>query len=80
LCLENDIYELRKNPKRALPWTPSQYQEAILSVDRSIEDDKQKILQFVEKICTENSQEVLMPLFEMMINKIQSNYSQVLRG
>ncbi|HXH76583.1 MAG TPA: polyprenyl synthetase family protein [Bacteriovoracaceae bacterium] len=76
--LYSAVYALKSNPKNPVPWTYEQYHKAILEVDKVINFEKDKVLSIFSKLCKENKQPDLMPIFEMMINKIQSNYSAAL--
>jgi len=76
--LKDGVYSLRHNPNAPIPWTEEQYFEAIKKVDEDINIEKKLILNHLEKVCQENQKTDLLPLFELMIYKIQSNYESVL--
>jgi geranylgeranyl pyrophosphate synthase len=77
--LKNALYELKSNPSLNVPWSQDQYHQAILEVDHDINLQKEKVLAVFTKLCVEMDQSELLPIFEIMINKIQSNYSSVLQ-
>jgi geranylgeranyl pyrophosphate synthase len=73
--ITQDLYAFKKSPKDILPWTTTQYNEAIRAVDSVINFERDRVLSIFEALCTEKNKKDLIPLFEMMIRKIQSNYS-----
>lgn len=73
--LYSSVYALKGNPSPTVPWTESQYKKAILAVDEVINFEKDKILSIIGALCKEKDQMDVLPVFEMMINKIQSNYA-----
>ncbi|MGE3610007.1 MAG: polyprenyl synthetase family protein [Bacteriovoracaceae bacterium] len=68
------VYEFRKNPKTHFPWTDEQYMKAIMAVHEEINFEKDKVLSIFNSLCVEHKQMDLFPIFEITINKIQSNY------
>lgn len=78
--LKAGVYELRENPKAALPWSKEQYFNAIKHVDQDINKEREVIMGHLKRICQEKQEDDLLPIFEMMIYKIQSNYSSMLHG
>lgn len=73
--LYSAVYALKANPDLSIPWTNEQYQRAIHAVDEVINFEKDKILSIMTNLCKEKNQMDVFPVFEMMINKIQSNYA-----
>ena len=73
--LKAPLYAFKKNATGELPWTETQYNQAILGVHEMINAEKDKLFSIFTKLATDNKQEDFIPVFEMMINKIQSNYS-----
>ncbi|WP_408096957.1 polyprenyl synthetase family protein [Peredibacter sp. HCB2-198] len=73
--LSDALYAFKKNPTGNLPWTDAQYQAAIHGVHNAINAEKDKIFTIFSKLCQDKNQEDFIPVFEMMINKIQSNYA-----
>lgn len=76
--LATEVLAFKKNPSENFPWTQYQYQDAILAVHEMINAEKDKVLSVFLKISQDNRKDELFPLFEMMINKIQSNYAEAL--
>jgi geranylgeranyl pyrophosphate synthase len=72
--LSNGIYAIKGNSGMSVPWTNTQYQKAIEAVHDDINDERDKVLSTFASLCRMNNKEELMPLFGMMIHKIQSNY------
>jgi geranylgeranyl pyrophosphate synthase len=78
--LKDGVYQLRKDPTASLPWSKEQYFEAIKKVDEDINYEREVIMSHLTKICQEKQQNDLLPFFEMMIYKIQSNYHGMIHG
>lgn len=78
--LKTGIYTLRRDHTAAIPWSSQQYFNAIKKVDEDINAEKEVILSNLTRICELNNKTDLLPLFELMIYKIQSNYESVLSG
>lgn len=78
--LQEGIYHLRRNPEAPLPWSQDQYFKAIQEVHEDINAEKTVIMNNLTAICEERKMTELLPLFELMIYKIQSNYESVLHG
>lgn len=76
--LYGPIYDVKNGASKTIPWTDSQYQKAILGVHEAINFEKDKLFSIFGDLCREKKQEDLIPVFEMMINKIQSNYAPTL--
>lgn len=72
--LTASVYSMKGNSTMTVPWTPEQYERAIVEVDKDINREKEKVLSAFSAICKLNGKDDLMSLFEAMINKIQSNY------
>lgn len=78
-ALSDSLYAFKKNPVgKDLPWSEEQYHKALLGVHEGINQEKDKILSTFSALCKEKNQEELYPVFEMMINKIQTNYTSTL--
>ncbi|MFA7612890.1 MAG: polyprenyl synthetase family protein [Candidatus Caldatribacteriota bacterium] len=78
--LKERVYQLRRDPQAPIPWTAEQYFHAIQKVDEDINAEKEIILNNLKQICEQKDKVELMPLFELMVYKIQSNYESVLNG
>ena len=78
--LKDGVYKLRRDSNAELPWTKEQYFNAIKKVDEDINKEREVILGHLSRICEEKNQNELLPFFEMMIHKIQSNYHGMLNG
>lgn len=78
--LTEGVYHLRRHPEAPIPWSSEQYFAAIKKVDQDINTEKELILSNLQKICAANDKLDLLPMFELMIYKIQSNYEDVLNG
>ncbi len=72
--LTNAVYAIKGNAGATIPWTTTQYEAAITAVHEAINVECEKVLSTFSSLCRMNKKEELMPLFEIMINKIQSNY------
>jgi len=72
------IYALKKGERNDLPWTEAQYSNAIQSVHESINVEKNDLFNIFGDLCREKKQEDLEPLFQLALNKIQSNYADLL--
>ena len=73
--LYTSVYKFKENPMVGIPWTMDQYHAAIKAVDADIEKEKERIVSVFSKLCQHKGKSELTPIFELMINKIQSNYS-----
>ena len=73
--LYRSIYAVKNGESKVFPWTQEQYNHAIRSVHESINFEKDKLISIFYNLCKENEQEDLVPLFEVSLNKIQSNYA-----
>lgn len=73
--LSDALYAFKKAPTATLPWTEAQYGAAIRGVHEAINAEKDKLFTIFSKLCIDKKQEDFIPVFEMMINKIQSNYA-----
>ncbi|HXH30730.1 MAG TPA: polyprenyl synthetase family protein [Bacteriovoracaceae bacterium] len=76
--LYRPLYELKEGRSKLLPWNDEQYKEAILAVHEVINFERDKIVSVFSQICRQRKQEELTPVFELMIAKIQANYSSLL--
>lgn len=76
--LYRPIYAVKNGESKNLPWTDEQYMHAIKAVHESINFEKDKLFSIFGSLCREKNQEELIPLFEMTLNKIQSNYGTLL--
>lgn len=74
------VYAIKGKPEAEIPWTVEQYDRAVAAVDEVINFEKDKILSIFNGLCQEKNQQELLPIFEMMINKIQSNYQGALKS
>ncbi len=72
------VYDLKKGQTQKVPWKDEQYQAAIRAVHEEINFQKDKILSVFSGICKAQDQEDLVPVFDLMITKIQSNYASAL--
>jgi geranylgeranyl pyrophosphate synthase len=72
------VYHLKSHPQSEIPWTEKQYHEAIVAVDAAITFEKEKVISVFKNLCEGGGQPEMVPLFEMMINRIQSNYASVI--
>jgi geranylgeranyl pyrophosphate synthase len=76
--LYRPIYELKEGKKIDFPWKEFQYAEAIKAVHEAINFEKDRLVSLFADLCREKKQEELVPVFEMTLNKIQSNYATLL--
>lgn len=74
------VYAIKGKAEAEVPWTPEQYDRAVRTVDEVINFEKDKILSIFTGLCQERNQPELMAIFEMMINRIQSNYAGAIRS
>jgi geranylgeranyl pyrophosphate synthase len=73
--LYQPIYDVKDGKTSTLPWTQEQYTQAIKGVHEAINFEKDKLVSIFTQLCHEKKHEDLIPVFEMTLNKIQSNYS-----
>jgi hypothetical protein len=73
--LESGLYNVKNGLSKSLPWTESQYNHAVNEVHLSINAEKEKLISIFTNLCKEKNQSHLVDLFEMSLNKIQSNYA-----
>jgi len=73
--LESGLYNVKNGQSKSLPWTESQYNDAVMEVHLSINSEKEKLISIFTNLCKEKNQTHLVDLFEMSLNKIQSNYA-----
>jgi geranylgeranyl pyrophosphate synthase len=78
--LKSQVYALKNKNSHHIPWTNEQYREAMNSIDQTIELEKEIILKTAHELCLERNVIELYPFFELMINKIQSNYAGQIHG
>jgi geranylgeranyl pyrophosphate synthase len=76
--LYGPIYEIKNGKKMDFPWTEAQYSNAIKAVHEAINFEKDKLISIFAGLCKERNQDELIPVFELTLNKIQSNYSNLL--
>lgn len=73
--LKSPLQKFKGNATVELPWTHDQYQKAIMAVHEMINVEKNKLFEVFTSLSQQKGQEELIPLFEVMINKIQANYA-----
>lgn len=73
--LYKSIYDVKNGLSKKLPWNDDQYKHAIHAVHESINLEKEKMISVFSKLCIEKNQNDLIPIFEMTLVKIQSNYA-----
>lgn len=76
--LTNAVYDLKNGKRKDFPWTDDQYTAAIRGVHDAITTEKNKLVSIFSSLCKEKNQEDFIPLFEMTLGKIQSNYTSQL--
>ena len=72
--LYQPVYALKNGERKDFPWTEAQYSHAIRAVHEAINFEKDKLISIFSDLCRQKKQEELVDLFEMSLNKIQSNY------
>lgn len=77
--LSQAMYDVKNGKNTTLPWTEEQYREAVLGVHEMINAEKDKLFSIFGNLCREKKQEDFIPVFEMMITKIQLNYAETLK-
>jgi geranylgeranyl pyrophosphate synthase len=77
-ALKQNIYDLKNGKRSDFPWTEAQYFEAIKGVHEAINFEKDRLISIFTKLCQDRQQDELIPIFEVTLNKIQSNYSSLL--
>lgn len=75
--LYRPIYEMKNGKEMEFPWTEAQYSHAIKAVHEAINFEKDKLFSIFAGLCIERNQDELIPIFELTLNKIQSNYSNL---
>lgn len=73
--LYKPIYAVKNGESKELPWTEAQYSHAIRAVHESINFEKDKLVSIFSDLCRERDEEDLVQIFELTLNKIQSNYA-----
>lgn len=73
--LTASMYKFKENTLLGIPWTMDQYHAAIKAVHEDINTEKEKIFGIFRRLCESKGKMNLVPIFQMMIDKIQSNYS-----
>ena len=73
--LYRSIYAVKNGETKEIPWTEEQYSHAVHAVHETINFEKDKLLSIFSELCIEKKQEDLIPIFEVTLNKIQSNYA-----
>lgn len=76
--LKASVYNLRRSPDATIPWSKDQYFKAIQEVHYDINSERAVVINNLKRICEERDENELLPLFELMIYKIQSNYESLL--
>lgn len=76
--LYRPIYAVKNRESKNLPWNEEQYLHAIRAVHEVINFEKDKLISIFSGLCREKNQEEFIPVFEMTLNKIQSNYVTLL--
>ncbi len=76
--LYRPIYALKNGETKEIPWIESQYRHAINGVHETINFEKDKLISIFSDLCRDKNQEELIPVFELTLNKIQSNYASLL--
>lgn len=72
--LQSPIYAVKNGTTAKLPWSEVQYTKAIEGVHDAINLEKNKLISIFSNLCKEKNKEDFIPVFEMTLNKIQSNY------
>lgn len=72
--LSGAIYEVKNGKSLNLPWNEEQYKAAIAGVHEAINLEKEKLISIFNDLTKEYKTEELAPIFEVTLNKIQSNY------
>jgi geranylgeranyl pyrophosphate synthase len=73
--LYRPLCALKNGETTDLPWSETQYFEAVKSVHESIKSEKDKLITLFTNLCHEKNQNELVEVFAMSLNKIQSNYA-----
>ncbi len=76
--LYRPIYAVKNGETKDIPWSEEQYLHAIRAVHEVINFEKDKLISIFSGLCREKNQEEFIPVFEMTLNKIQSNYVTLL--
>src|SRR5690606_9690964 len=76
--LYRPIYAVKNGESKELPWNEEQYLNAIHGVHDVINFEKDKLISIFSELCRNKNQEEFIPVFEMTLNKIQSNYVSLL--
>ena len=76
--LYGPIYALKNGERKDYPWTEAQYAHAIRGVHEAINFEKDKMISIFNDLCREKNQKGLVEVFELTLNKIQSNYATLL--
>lgn len=72
--IKSSIYEFKNGLSTKLPWSEDQYKKAIWEVHKEINLEKEKLISLFNRICPNSRKEELLPIFELTLNKISSNY------
>lgn len=73
--LEKPLTSVKNGETSALPWTETQYTNAVHAVHETINAEKNKLVTIFTDLCRERNNLDLVPLFEASLNKIQANYA-----
>lgn len=76
--LYQSLYDLKNGKQKTFPWSESQYADAIRGVHEAINFEKDKLISIFIDLCRKKKTEDLIPIFELSLNKIQSNYATLL--
>ena len=76
--LYSAIYSLKNGIDKDFPWTEAQYAHAIKSVHEEINFEKDRLFSLFSDLCRTKKQEDLIEIFQLTLNKIQTNYATLL--
>ena len=72
--LYRPIYDVKDGKTTVIPWTESQYKDAIHGVHEAINAEKDTLISIFNDLSKQYKEEELAPIFEVTLNKIQANY------
>jgi hypothetical protein len=72
------FYKVKNGENTVLPWTETQYQEAILKVHQAIDEEKERLVTIFRDLCLNRNHPDLADIFELTLTKIQANYASQL--
>ncbi len=76
--LYRPIYAVKNGESKELPWSETQYQEAVRAVHEYIKREKDKLISLFRDLCREKNQEDLVDIFALTLSKIEANYASQL--